>query len=111
MYDVHELWSTFPQFLFLQRKYSEDMQRIYRNLTGANLVSLSLENQLQKLEAAVAEPVQWEELEELAHVSPSSLFQSDFVGLVELRTVLEDLVCLFAILFVHSCMYIYIVVT
>ena len=90
------------------------MQRIYRNLTRANLVSSSLEKQLGLLDAAAAVPVEWEELTGLVHLSPSFLFQSGFVGLVELRTVLEDLVCLFCDLFLSmivcacTCIYIHV---
>jgi hypothetical protein len=74
-----------------RRTYSEDMQRIYLRLEGANLVSPSLEPQLQQLVEAAAVPVQWEELTGLANLPPSSLFQPDFVGFAELRTVLDNL--------------------
>ena len=80
------------------------MQRIYLRLEGANLVSPLLELWLQQLLEAAAVPVQWEELTGLANLPPSSLFQPDFVGFAELRTVLDNLVCcLFYNFFLHLC--------
>ena len=65
------------------------MRNISLYLGGASLTSTGLEGQLGRLEAAAAVPVQWPDLTSL---SPSSVFQPGFVGLEQLRTVLEDLV-------------------
>ena len=65
------------------------MRNISLYLGGASLASAGLEGQLGRLEAATAVPVQWSDLTSL---SPSSVFQPGFVGLEQLRTVLEDLV-------------------
>ena len=76
----------------VQRAYGEEMRNIHLFLDRANLISPVLEGQLGRLEATTMVPIQWAELTELALLSPSSLFQPDFVGLVGLRRVLEDLV-------------------
>ena len=85
-------YNNFIRFSFLlpaQVAYREAMRNISLYLGGASLTSTGLEGQLGRLEAAAVVPVQWSDLTSL---SPSSVFQPGFVGLEQLRTVLEDLV-------------------